>query len=100
MFDLSMRLKLEVLVQVKTEVKMRLDGLVEVATLTMDELNETEPQFECGCELKHWDPVFKPVAGECWQYLQTQVKLLINQAKQEVVRCDHSSATQAEFIGS
>ena len=84
MFDLNFRLRLEVLIKVESEVKITLGGTVEVPTLTMDELNETEPQFECGCQLRHWDSVFKPVARECWQPLQAQVALLIKRAKEEV----------------
>ena len=55
-------------------------GVVDVPTLTPDEVQEKIPQFEWRCEMKLWQSLFDQIVVLCWPDIQEIMELIQTRA--------------------
>jgi len=81
-FELELKIELEIEVFAGDELKTILSGKLNVPEITNDELSDAKlPSSKCTCEQSGWKPFFEQVAKLIWPSLRTQLETLVEQAK-------------------
>ena len=84
-FELQIKLQLEVEVHVGGELKQIVTGKLTLPELSNDDLDDAKLPggSKIVCEQTEWKPFFEAASKGCWEGVKTVLNVLIEQAKQK-----------------
>jgi len=82
-FELKIKLKLEMELHVGSELKSIITGTVTLPEVTNDDLSEAKMPsgVKCTCEQDGWKPFFEQAAKASWMQLKATLEVLVDNAK-------------------
>jgi hypothetical protein len=81
-FELSLKLKLEMDIYQGGELKTIVTGKVTIPEVTNDDLDEPKlPDHKCACDQTLWKPFFEKAARHVWPGVKGSLESLVEQAK-------------------